>query len=191
MADIRSERTLVALSAAIVELASEQALSTVTVSQIAARAGINRATFYDHFASPGALLASVLSPDLDAVRQRDNDLRDTGATSSEQIFRIALVGVAEHVERFRPIYALALPDPADNVTHHMLVAHFDVSIRHRLTLLTTAAPDLNHAVASRYLAHGLVGAIEAWLEDATITREHLVESMLLSAPPWWHRQHGE
>ena len=190
MADIRSERTLASLSAASVELASEHALSTVTVSQIAARAGINRATFYDHFSSPGALLASVLSPDLDAVRQRDNDLRDAGATSSEDIFRIAMIGVAEHVERFRPIYALALPDPADNVTHHMLVTHFDVSIRHRLTLLETDAAALNHALAARFLAHGLVGAIEAWLEDPTITREQLVESVLLSAPPWWHRQHG-
>jgi AcrR family transcriptional regulator len=193
MADARSDRTLAALGATIVALASERPLSTITVSDLAKAAGINRATFYDHFRSPGDLLAEVLRPDLDALRARDATLRAANELSTEQIFQIALVGVAEHVERFRDIYRLALPDPHDNVTHHILVAHFDESIRQRLALndlqgkTVADAPPLNHAVAARFLAHGFVGAIEAWLEDDSVSRGELIESITQSAPAWWTR----
>lgn len=106
MADVRSERTLAALRAAIVELDLENPLSTVTVSDVAAKAGINRATFYSHFRSPGELLADVLRADLDQVRFRDIALRDEGTLSSEAIFWVALIRVAEHVQQFREIYCL-------------------------------------------------------------------------------------
>ena len=180
MADVRSERTLAALRAAIVELAAEHPLSAVTVSDVAVRAGINRATFYSHFHSPGELLTDVLRADLDGVR-----FRDEGTLSSEQIFRVALIGVAEHVQQFREIYRLALADPRDNTTHHILVQHFDESITGRLSRSESSFPDLEITIASRFLAHGLVGGIEAWLEHETVTQEELIESLFMSAPPWW------
>jgi AcrR family transcriptional regulator len=193
MADARSDRTLAALGATIIALASERPLSTITVSELASTAGINRATFYDHFRSPGDLLASVLRPDLDVLRAQDNALRTSAELSTAQIFQIGLTGVAEHVQRFRAVYRRALPDPHDNVTHHILVEHFDESIRQRLALndlvssIEADAPPLNHAVAARFLAHGFVGAIEAWLEDDTISQTDLIASIMLSAPTWWTR----
>jgi AcrR family transcriptional regulator len=192
MADVRTERTLAALRLAIVELASANPLSSVTVAQLANTAEINRATFYDHYRSPGELLAEVLRPDLDELRALDLDRRSNTGLSTHQIFRLALIGVAEHITRFRDIYRLALPDPRDNVTHHVLVQHFDDSIR-RLLDARAQRPDLpsdgagfTPAIASRFMAHGFVGAIEAWLEDDSLTRTDLVESIEHSAPDWWH-----
>jgi len=186
MADARSERTLASLTDAILELAAEHPLSSITVSQLTIRAGINRATFYDHFRTPGELLEHVLNPDLDRMRERDNQLRAEGTLSTQEMFRIGLVGVTEHVHRFLPIYRLALPDPRDNVTHHILVSHFDESIRALLARRPPEQAALNPAVAARFMAHGLVGAIEAWLDDDALTPDVLVESVLLCAPAWWH-----
>jgi AcrR family transcriptional regulator len=192
VADARSERTLAALRVAIVQLASANPLSTVTVSQLASTAEINRATFYDHYRSPGALLAEVLRPDLDALRLMDIELREGAVLTTHQIFRLALIGVAEHITRFRDVYRLALPDPRDNVTHHILVQHFDESIANRLAVRAlspdqlSVAPGFIPAIASRFVAHGFVGAIEAWLEDDSLTQGDLVESIEQSAPAWWH-----
>lgn len=167
MPDARTQRTLAALRAAIIRLASANPLSMVTVAQLAATAEINRATFYDHFRSPGELLAEVLRPDLDELRMLDNQLREDATLTTHQIFRQALIGVAEHVTRFRDVYRLALPDPRDNVTHHILVQHFDESIKRRLAVralrpdLSADAPGFTLAIASRFVAHGFVGAIEA------------------------------
>lgn len=192
MPDARTLRTLAALRVAIIELASANPLSTVTVAQLASTAEINRATFYDHYRSPGDLLADVLRPDLDELRALDDHLRLQEELSTQEIFRLVLIGVADHVTRFRDVYRLALPDPRDNVTHHILVQHFDDSIKRRL-VVRALRPDVpkgvlgfSPAIASRFVAYGFVGAIEAWVEDDSLTQADLVESIERSTPPWWH-----
>ena len=68
--DKRTARTAAALRTAILALAAEQDVTRLTVSAVAARAGINRVTFYDHASSPSELLARVLGAELDAIRDR-------------------------------------------------------------------------------------------------------------------------
>ena len=67
--DPRIERTTAALRTAVLELATEHDIDDVTVSQVATRAGINRATFYDHASSPAELLTGILRTELDADLQ--------------------------------------------------------------------------------------------------------------------------
>jgi AcrR family transcriptional regulator len=65
-ADPRTERTLDALQAAFMALMREKnGFNTITVADITARAGINRATFYAHFEDKYALLNYVLRRMLD------------------------------------------------------------------------------------------------------------------------------
>ncbi len=66
--DPRTERTTAALRTAVLELATEHDIDDVTVSQVASRAGINRATFYDHASSPAELLTGILRAELDTIR---------------------------------------------------------------------------------------------------------------------------
>ncbi|WP_296596995.1 TetR/AcrR family transcriptional regulator [Phenylobacterium sp.] len=57
--DARIVRTREALRAAMVALASERPLDTITVRAIAARAGVGYATFFRHYVDKEALLADV------------------------------------------------------------------------------------------------------------------------------------
>ena len=57
--DARIVRTREALRQAMVDLAAESSLDTITVRAIAARAGIGYATFFRHYADKEALLADV------------------------------------------------------------------------------------------------------------------------------------
>ncbi|WP_062380023.1 TetR/AcrR family transcriptional regulator [Demequina pelophila] len=58
--DARVVRTRRRLQAALFELARERGLDAVSVSDIAARAGINRSTFYQHYSDKETLLADAL-----------------------------------------------------------------------------------------------------------------------------------
>ncbi|WP_042214954.1 TetR/AcrR family transcriptional regulator [Demequina mangrovi] len=58
--DARIARTRRRLQEALVELARERGVDEVSVSDIAARAGVNRSTFYQHYSDKETLLADAL-----------------------------------------------------------------------------------------------------------------------------------
>src|SRR5882757_5615558 len=72
--DPRIVRTAQALEQAIVELASERPVSQITVAELADRAGVTRATFYNRCSSPLELLIQVLFADLE-LSQRLKEAR--------------------------------------------------------------------------------------------------------------------
>lgn len=58
--DVRVERTRRALQEALFALARERPLDELTVADIAQRAGVNRSSFYQHYADKETLLADAL-----------------------------------------------------------------------------------------------------------------------------------
>ena len=64
--DPRAKRTRQLLLQALVELGAEQNLNSISVQAIAARAGVNRATFYAHFEDKAALIKAAMR---DAIQQ--------------------------------------------------------------------------------------------------------------------------
>lgn len=185
MADPRTERTQAALALAIAKIAAAQPARSITVSQIAAEAGINRATFYNYFESPSDLLSQVLSADLDRISATDAEIAVASGLSATQKIRLSIESVADHVERFEGIYRLAAADPTDNVTSGVLADHFT-----QWSLLAggvgpadgspvdAAAVSPQLILTARFLGHGLVGAVEAWLTTPGITRDDLVDAVL-------------
>lgn len=58
--DVRTERTLRSLQDALLALARERPLDAITVSDIVARANVNRSTFYQHYSDKETLLADAI-----------------------------------------------------------------------------------------------------------------------------------
>lgn len=187
MVDARIVQTTRALHAAVLQLASQQPVSTITVADVTRAAGINRATFYSHATSPGALLTAVLTPELDQIRADDRTLRGEG-TACPEATRRALEHVVEHVVRYREVYRLALPDALDASIHQALARHFEASsVQHLENLPEGTLPEgLSVHIAASSYAHGLVGAIEAWLVGKRTSRRTLLDTMSLMTPSWWH-----
>jgi len=191
--DARVLHTTAALRAAILRLAADRPVSTITVADVTRAAGINRATFYSHAVSPGSLLADVLTPELDRIREDDVAARraatDRGAGPDElaAITRRGIDAVVEHVVSHRDIYAKGLPDSADASLHRLLVEHFTVSsVQHIQELPTADRPALLDDVAAGFVAQGFVGAIEVWLGGPRRSRRSLVDTITRSFPAWWH-----
>jgi AcrR family transcriptional regulator len=184
--DPRVTRTVRALEQAIVGLASQRPVSQITVAELAERAGVTRATFYNRFDSPLALLIEVLHADLEHGHRREDERRADGGYSAAEMLRLATAEVADHVERFGPVYRHALHDPADRGVYEALIRHFtDYSLNFIARCTHPDRPGHNHQIIASFVAHGFAGAIAAWLSDSSVTRDDLVDAAVACAPPWW------
>src|SRR5579864_2837797 len=102
--DPRITRTEQAFEQAIVELAAQRPVSQITVADLADRAGVTRATFYNRYSSPLDLLIQVLRADLDRARRLKEARQADGRYTAEQRVRLTIDDVADHVERFMGVY---------------------------------------------------------------------------------------
>ena len=184
--DPRILRTAQACERAIVELASERPVSQITVAELADRAGVTRATFYNRYISPLDLLIQVLLADLERAHRLEEARRAEGGYSAAQMLRLATGDVADHIERFLAVYQHAVHDPADNGVYEALVRHFsEYSLAFIARCTHPDLPKTNHEVIAQFVAHGFAGAIKAWLRDDSVTKADLVESAVACAPLWW------
>jgi AcrR family transcriptional regulator len=184
--DPRISRTDQALAQAIVELAAQQPVSRITVADLAGRAGVTRATFYNRYSSPLELLIQVLYADLERVHRLEDARRAEGRYSAVQMLGLATGDVADHVERFMAVYQHALHDPADDGVYEALVRHFtDYGMAFMARSTHPDLPGTNRRVMAQFVAHGFAGAIKAWLSDLSVTKTDLVEAAVACAPVWW------
>jgi AcrR family transcriptional regulator len=171
---------------AIVDLASERPISQVTIADLADRAGVTRATFYNHYASPLELLIRVLVADLERVHRLEDERRIEGGRTAAEMLRLSIADVADHIERFKPVYLHAVHDPADGGVYEALVRHFtDYAVAFIARSTHPDLPEANHNVVAQFVAHGFAGAIKAWLGDYSVTKGDLVEAAVACAPVWW------
>jgi AcrR family transcriptional regulator len=184
--DPRILRTTHACEQAIVELASERPVSQITVAELADRAGVTRATFYNRYGSPLDVLIQVLLADLERAHQLEEARQGEGGYSPAQMLRFATGDVVDHIERFKALYQHALCDPADNGVYEALVRHFtEYGLGFMRRCTHPDLPDTNHEVMAHFVANGFAGAIKAWLRSACLTKADLVAAATACAPTWW------
>jgi AcrR family transcriptional regulator len=190
MVDSRIIQTRAALTKTVLELASERPISEIPVSEIARRAGVNRATFYNHYTSPGALLAAVITQELDKVRIQDHRLREAPLDSDGDVTRQTVHNLVAFVQDNRRVFELALLQERDAALHHALASHMEVSCRQHLARFRSGdvpVPDVG--IVAHYVAEGIVGAIEAWLARPDVTDTLLTEAIVSAMPRWWDSPH--
>ncbi|MFI6405392.1 TetR/AcrR family transcriptional regulator [Streptomyces sp. NPDC050548] len=184
--DPRVTRTTRAFEEAVVELAAQRSVSRISVAELADRAGVTRATFYNRYSSPLDLLIQVLQADLERGHRQEAEARAQGGHSAAALLRLATAGVADHVERYLPVYRNALADPADSGVYDALVRHFgDYTLSFMADGDRPGLPAANRRIVAQFLAHGFAGAIRAWLEDPAVTKDDMVDAAVACAPAWW------
>ncbi|MFG2123817.1 TetR/AcrR family transcriptional regulator [Streptomyces sp. NPDC048710] len=168
---------------AVVELASQRPVSRITIAELAERAGVTRATFYNRYTTPLDPLVAALYADLETGHRLEDQHRTAGYPGP-QLLRTAVAEVVDHVERFASVYRHALDDPADRGVYDALVRHFhDYALAYLAR--ATGIPDADHQVMAQFLAHGFAGAIKAWLRVPSATKDDLVDATVACAPTWW------
>lgn len=187
MTDARVIRTRAALDKAIIELAAQAPMSDITVSELAATAGINRVTFYKHFNSPNEALSAALNSDLAPVREAWARAYDGTNGSTPEHLENALLSIVDHVERFRPVYETAIGAPHDGVVQNLLADSFTELVQLYLDArakLDPPMPDIDLDIVARLFAHGLTGGIKSWVLSGSSDPSRFTRAALASAPAW-------
>lgn len=158
--DRRVERTRRSLRDAFFALAREQPLESISVSDIADRAGINRSTYYQHYSDKDTLLADALDAVIDdALGQTDDPIDDT---EGERIFRIYLRHVQEHAALYRVLLGEAGSAAIQvRMAHRLETLLLQVFQRESMPISLAALPP---QVAAAALAGSAVATVRAWLD---------------------------
>ncbi|GAA5202609.1 TetR/AcrR family transcriptional regulator [Microbacterium jejuense] len=189
--DPRKQRSRERLYAAALELAAEHAISELSVTQLADAAGVHRSTFYEHADSPGSLVESALTAELDDLRAALMTDRSDAATALVTVTR----GVLEHILRHADIYRRELSG-GGGALHAMLSRHFrgttEALLERGRVELDVVVGGMPHAdvadAAARFLADGTVGLIDGWLRHPDPKVELFLRTYAALLPDWWpHR----
>lgn len=158
--DARIARTRASLQDALMELAREQPLDEITVADIADRAGVNRSSFYQHYADKDVLLADALDAAFEETGARLAML--TGPVSGPpDEMRIYL----SHVEKHAALYSRVLGDRGSAIVTARVRDRIEQVAMEGISLSASPAYD---GVPLEVVAAGVTGAalgvVRAWLE---------------------------
>jgi AcrR family transcriptional regulator len=172
-------------------LAAEQPVESIAVADLVRAARVNRTTFYKHADSPAAVLEGLLYEDLDRVRADWLAETDSAELSVNEVWAHATGALLDHLERYDELYTQGLAGHRSAALHRLLVDHFSVSVQ---TLIARGPARLpagagsaawRTEAASRFLAHGEVGLVEAWLALPAPRDRTLFASAAQTLLPAW------
>lgn len=174
---LRTRRKLVDAFHAAVADADPAAMSVASLTRAA---GVNRTSFYSHFASPEDLAIHALSDLLDVVGDADILM------PAQEASRRALEDIVGFVHERRDSYARVLgPGAAPRLLMAVTEAFTERTVA-SLERIGTRPPGADLRVTARFLAGGVLGVIGAWLSDdqSRWTPDELVEALTHCLPRW-------
>ena len=158
--DPRIARTRQSLQEALLDLARERELDDISIADIAERAGVNRSSFYQHYADKDTLLADAI----DAVAEEAGaDLPEFREVTPEA--PAILVAYLRHIEQNAAIYARVFGDHGSPVA----LARLRSRIQGIAAAAVATAPlmmdvdDIPADVRAAGLTGSVLGVLDAWL----------------------------
>lgn len=186
--DARIARTRARLADAVLSLAAERDITSASVSELTRRAGVNRSTFYAHAQTPVELLTRVLSCELDEVRQRGMDQLQRDGLLLRDLTRSTLREIFEHVLKHEAVYGGAGWTSSKYALRVVLAEHIEQStltiLREGFVSPPMPGPEAA-ALYAAYLAHGAIGAVEAWLHLPAPRDERMLLAAIEAMYPSW------
>jgi AcrR family transcriptional regulator len=159
--DPRAQRTRRLLRDAFRALMQERGYERITVGDIAARATVNRATFYLHFRDKDALLEEVLR---EWTRERLDLAAPVPRSQDPAYLQVLLIGVCEFLARM---------DRECPRSHKQfdarLEAHVQADVRARIAAwlaLAGSTSSRTESLTATVVGAGLYAAAQAWRRDA-------------------------
>ncbi|KRC59241.1 TetR family transcriptional regulator [Agromyces sp. Root81] len=157
--DVRVERTRRSLQDALLDLARERPLDEVTVAEIAARAGVNRSSFYQHYSEKETLLADALDAAAEAAAATLPGHYEPPSGPPQ-----ALVQFLQHIDEHAELYRSVFGGTGSTAVLARLRARIEAIVREGLVSSPTPAYE---GVPLDVIAAGITGSalgvVEAWL----------------------------
>ena len=123
--DPRFQRVREQLVRAVVDLAAEKPAEQISVSELTARAGVARTTFYKHAESPAGLLANHL---INQIRPKIEPLATLLDDAHEDYllrWRHIMIDLLEHAREHAPVYERVFTVDGQSVVLAIMSAYFE------------------------------------------------------------------
>lgn len=161
--DPRVARTRSRLQEALLALARERPLESISVADVAERAGVNRSSFYQHYGDKESLLADALSAQALAAGADLSELVSTDVgLEPPAALRRWFAHIADHASLYRQaLGGAAAPDAAAGMRRWM--QDFVADTARRLGFAEDEA-GIPLDVFAAGLTWSLLGVAAAWLE---------------------------
>jgi AcrR family transcriptional regulator len=184
--DPRAVRTREKLVTAFHEAIQESDPRKMSVSALTRAAGVNRTSFYEHFASPEDLAIHALSELFDVVTNADIALRSEHIVSGTEASRRALREIVSFVGEQRAAYARLLgPGAAPQLAGAVAGAFAERTVQ-ALEAMDVRPPEADPRITAQFLAGGVLSVIGAWLADPepATSSDQVVEALIQCLPGW-------
>lgn len=159
--DPRVARSRTQLQDALMALAREFRLDEITVADITAKAGVNRSTFYQHYADKETLLAHALQEAVDAMA---TDLLDTGHPEDDLRMPAQLMSYLVHIQDNAALYRRVLGDHGSGLVESQFRQHIGVIAANLIDeLLPEGVSPIPVDVIGEGMAGTALGVVTAWL----------------------------
>ncbi|MFF2274425.1 TetR/AcrR family transcriptional regulator [Agromyces sp. NPDC058126] len=157
--DVRVERTRRALQEALFTLARERPLDELTVADIAARAGVNRSSFYQHYDDKETLLADALDAAAEAAGASLPRVTEPLDGPPQALF-----DYLHHFDDNAEVYRRVLGPNGSAVVMARLRARIEAIVRDGIVASGSRVFEgLPLDVVGAGIAGSALGVIEAWL----------------------------
>ena len=157
--DARVRYTKMVIRQALLELMGTKPVAKITVTEICERAGINRATFYSHYADPTDLLQSIEAELIEGISVRAQPALSGGGSDILATFN----GIVEYIRDNAGICRVLLSDTGDAGFQNQVVNVMEK--RYLEFWYSASSGDAEEAAyAYTYIALGSVGVLRKWLD---------------------------
>lgn len=184
---LRSRRLLID---ALLALLAQRPLEELSVAELCRHAGVNRATFYGHWADQRALAAEAFAELVDGLADVPaselGDLDDPGAAA---LYHESLRGQLSYVAQHRTTFRALFGSDADAGFRRALTIALEVraDLAVRMWVERGVAPAGTPPECARYVAGGMVAVLAGWAagDDQDVAgAARRIEQLL---PSWWPR----
>ena len=185
--DLRIRRTHKFLQEAMIDLITEKGFDAITVGDIAARAMINRATFYRHYQDKYDLVAKIFEETanhlVENMKPLPKDPRPIASENPPQVWIQLFEHVAEHARLYRAMlgkngsswFAARMREHAIK-----LILERERQREHSVRPMQQIDPAMPRELPVIQLSHVLIGTIVWWLKSE---RSYTPRQMAT----WFHR----
>ncbi len=186
--DPRYQRVRGRLVQALLELAASRPAESISVSELAAAAGVSRASFYAHASSPAGLLADLLIGELQVELDRFSEQMSHPGADYVDLWRQIYLVLLAQVRRYQAVYTIITAQ--ESSVSSALTAYFEAAARPYIQALTAQlegppVSELWVAMALHQQAHNMMAVIRAWIVTGmTDSPDTVVDTYLTLAPPW-------
>ena len=184
--DRRTVRTVAAIETAVRAALGEVALDELTVAEVCRRAGIGRPSFYTHFASVPAVVAQMLTAEIDDELPV-NDLDAVDPEAIEPAITMNFAAALQIVVRDRDLYRAAYASTSSGVLRRVLEKAIETRVRNIILIWLELGlvDDVDMEVAVPFAAGGIATALESWAFDDSTDAAGRARAIRDQMPRWW------